>query len=62
MARNELARLRRVADEDNAAPARRYAAILDALNAGHSRRECAEALGITPEALRQFLQRRETNA
>lgn len=61
MARKELNRLRRIAEEDNAAPVRKYAAIADALVAGHSRRDIADALGITTEALRQFINRRETD-
>lgn len=54
-----MLRLRCIADEDNAAPNRRYAAIIDAFAEGHSRREIAEALGITRQSLDEFIARRE---
>jgi len=50
-----MARLLRIADEDNAAPQRRYAAMIDARIEGASWDEIGEALGITKQAAQQFV-------
>ena len=51
--------LRRIADEDNAAPQRRYAAMVDARIEGASWDEIGDALGITRQAAQQFVAQRE---
>ena len=55
---DKLEHLRRLAEQDNDRPARRREAIEAALAAGHSRKEIAAALGITRQALHQYLGRR----
>ena len=54
-----MARLIRIADEDNAAPQRRYAAMVDARLEGASWEEIGEALGITRQAAQQFVAAQE---
>ena len=54
-----MARLIRIADEDNAAPQRRYAAMVDARIEGASWDEIGDALGITKQAAQQFVAQRE---
>ena len=54
-----LGRLTRIAGEDNAAPQRRYAAMVDARLEGASWEEIGEALGITRQAAQQFVADRE---
>ena len=54
-----IERLRLLADQDNDPGDRRHKAILAALDAGHSYAEIGRALGVTRQAVYEFVARRE---
>lgn len=56
--KDHLYELRAIAAMTRQAPDFRAQAIRDAIAAGHSRKEIAEALGVTRQALSQYLERR----